>query len=280
MSDYFEPWLSFKNPIVRQLAFVVASPNIIHTLPQELHIQNSFRLHDDSFWIEHYQRYEFRLLELDKNPQEIIDFMSQLKSTRLGLRFEYLMWFWLKDHEYHHYQLIDHSIQIIEGKNTLGELDFLVLNRSTNEIEHWEIALKYYLGEANLCLPHWYGLNRSDTLNRKLNHFSQKQFQFESAQGHTIQKRMCVLKGQLYLPSRYDDHNIPKWINPSRRIGSWGHQILTHHYYRLKRQEWICTHPQQSSEDAIWWCNGLYRNFDKKHDYMFRQAPVLSRSVT
>ena len=37
------------------------------------------------------------------------------KSTRLGLRFENLLWFWLQEDQYHPYQLLGHSIQKIDG---------------------------------------------------------------------------------------------------------------------------------------------------------------------
>ena len=278
MQDYFEPWFSFKTPIVRQLAFVIASPNIIQSIPQELVVNHQFSLHDSSFWQEMYDHYYPRLVALDEDPEELLNFMSKLKSTRLGLRFEFLMWFWLQDNKYHHYQIIHHSFQVIDGKNTLGELDFVLLNKTTNEVEHWEVALKYYLGESDLSLTHWYGLNRSDTLHRKLNHFSQKQFQFTQVQNLSIQKRYAVLKGQLYFPL-YNATLLPKWINQARRIGTWGHQIFNQGYYRLQRHEWICDNFEKTSDDASWWCNGLYLNNKEKQYYMFRQAPILNTSV-
>lgn len=135
-----------------------------------------------------------------KNPTTLIEFVQQLKSTRLGLRFEYLFWFWLQDEANPHYQLIQHSIQIIEGKHTKGEIDFLVLNRLTQQIEHWEVALKYYLGEADLHLARWYGLNRSDTLFRKLNHFSEKQFQFSQVLDRNIEKNALYSKDNCISP--------------------------------------------------------------------------------
>ena len=52
----------------------------------------------------------------------------------------------------------------MKGTQTIGELDFLVYNTTEQRIEHWEVALKYYLGEKDLSLPYWYGLNREDTL--------------------------------------------------------------------------------------------------------------------
>lgn len=282
MPTYFEPWFNFKHPLVRQLAFVVASPNIITHPPVTLTIQHSFELHHDAHWEALYHRYLPRLYALDQHPQALIDFMAQLKSTRLGLQFEYLMWFWLNDSNYHHYELIEHSLQMIDGKNTLGEIDFLLLNTQTQEIEHWEVALKYYLAESTLSLAHWYGLNRSDTLARKLNHFTQKQFQFKQAKQFHIQKRFAVLKGQLYIPLHHIKNihaPLPNWVNISRRLGHWGNYIFKHDYYRLKRQEWICPELEQSSVSAKWWCDGLYRNIQTKHDYMFRQAPIVSISV-
>ena len=284
MPEHFEPWLSFKQPIVRQLAFSLASPNIIKSIPQQLDRVHAFDLHDDAFWIEQFQRYQARLDTLDQDPTELLNFLSQLKSTRLGLRFEHLLWFWLLDENYHHFKLIGHSIQIIEDKNTLGELDFLIFNQQSLAIEHWEVAIKFYLAENDLSLEHWYGLNRTDTLYRKLNHFSQKQFQFESALQHQIQTRYVVLKGQLYLPDLPADHrqqqhlSLAAWINPTRRIGTWGSQILPQ-YYRLERQEWICPHQSQSSPHAMWWYNGLYRHLQRQHDYMFRATSVVAPSL-
>ncbi len=278
MTLFYEPWLQFKHPIVRQLAFSIASPNILKSLPCDLKLEHGFELHDDEFWQEHYSRYVNRLLQLDQDPTALIEFLKPLKSTRLGLRFEYLFWFWLQDTEYHQFRLLGHSIQIIEGKHTRGELDFLLLNLDTNCIEHWEVALKFYLAETDLLLAHWYGLNRSDTLLRKLNHFTQKQFQFEQVQQHQIQKRLAVIKGQLYVPSQMHDaldqnDGLPQWINSFRRIGHWGNASLAH-YYRLQRQEWICPNLEQSSRNAIYWYNGLYRNFATQADYMFRQADI------
>ena len=279
----FEPWKQFQHSAVRQLAFSIASPNILSSIPSELSLQHAFDLHPNVFWQQQYENYHPRLLELDQNPQPLIDFLARLKSTRLGLRFEYLMWFWLQDDLYHHFKLIGHSIQIIQGKQTLGELDFLLLNTQTQKIEHWEVALKYYLAEANLSLQYWYGLNRTDTLQRKLNHFTQKQFQFETIQDHSIQKRFAVLKGQLYLPTTHekilDTLNIPTWVNQARSIGHWGHHIPQPNYYRLQRQEWICNDATISSPPAHWWNNGLYKSTEKEHFYMFRQAPFIYLNV-
>lgn len=272
-SDYAEPWLHFKHPCVRQLAFCVASPNIIQSIPKELPIKHDFSLHSPDVWQQHFQNYYKRLLQLDNCPEPLLNFLNQLKSTRLGLRFEYLLWFWLQDHAYHPYQLIGHSIQQIKGSQTLGELDFLLINSENNKIEHWEVALKYYLGERNLSLPYWFGLNREDTLFKKLSHFTQKQFQFYSVQNYCIEKRYAVLKGQLFIP-KYLNHLQPdiEWIEPTRRLGTWGHSPKAK-YSQLTRHEWLCPNLLTSTNHAKWWTNGLYYNDDFAPSYyMFRQA--------
>ena len=275
-----EPWLQFSTPIVRQLAFAVASPNIMRQIPQDLVLTHHFSLHDDDVWQQHYLDYLPKLKRLDQNPNPLLDFVAKLKSTRLGLRFEMLVWFWLLDDAYHPYQLLGHSIQMIEGAKTLGELDFVIFNRDLKRIEHWEVAVKYYLAEADGTLEHWYGLNRTDRLARKLQHFTQKQFQFSHALNHEIETRFCMLKGQLYLPT-WAQHLRPNWVNPARRLGTWGHHIPAQNpaYYRLQRHEWLCAHATQSSQPAVWWTDGLYKQQDQEDYYMYRQAPHLSRGI-
>ena len=277
-SSYFEPWLQFQHPIVRQLAFCLASPNLLCKLPHSLSIQHEFNLHQDHIWQNHFQNYLPRLKQLDQSPEPLLTFLSHLKSTRLGLRFENLLWFWLQEQDYHPYQLLGHSIQKIDGAKTLGELDFLLFNSETQQIEHWEVALKYYLGEGQLDLAQWIGLNREDTLSKKLHHFTERQFQFSTALGHDIQQRYAVLKGQLYLPLQQQiQHSIPDWINLNRRLGYWDTQIPNRPFYRLQRHEWLCPNLSASSQPAQWWTDGLYRHIGEEDIfYMFRHPAYLS----
>jgi hypothetical protein len=276
--EFDERWLALSHPFVRQLAFCIGSPNILQSLPAELPITHAFHLHENSVWREHLTRYWPRLQHLDQHPDELIHFLQKLKSTRLGLRFEMFLWFWLLDQQYHPYELLGHSIQKIDGARTLGELDFLLRNHESGEIEHWEAALKYYLAERDFSLPFWYGLNRSDTLSRKLHHFTQQQFQFSDALDYGIQRRFCVLKGQLYVPANTAEQPLPLWVNPARRIGIWGHHIApaAQQFYRVQRHEWICVHASASSAAAKWWTDGLYKSLQAEHYYMYRQPSLLT----
>lgn len=272
MSNYFEPWHEYKNLYVRQLAFSIASPNLLNFIPNELNQKYDFSLQCSKTWQIHFYNYEQKLKQLDRDPTSLIKFLNQIKSTRLGFRFEAYLWFWLLDQNFHQYALLGHSIQKIEGAKTLGELDFLVKNTQENKIEHWEVALKYYLAEAPFHLPNWFGLNRNDTLEKKLSHFSHKQFQFNDALGYEIDTKIAVIKGQLYLPQNYTSL-IPEWVNQERRLGYWNTKILPH-YYRLKREEWITEDNVQTNLENVWWTNGLYKHPSKPLFYMYRIPPT------
>lgn len=276
-AQWNEAWLSYKTPIVRQLAFALLSPNIIQQIPNELDMRYTFNLHPDAYWSHLFQAYQPRLKALDAHPEALYDFLNQLKSTRLGLRFEHLLWFWLQEADYHAYRVLGHSIQIIDGPKTIGELDFVLHNTENDKIEHWEVALKYYLAEQDFSLKHWYGLNRTDTLYKKVNLFTQKQFQFSSVLNQQIDLKFAVLKGQLYLPDTDTQQVLPIWINPHRRLGLWGEHIPSSasHYSRLSRHEWLCTNITPSNEHSIWWTDGLYLNTQNQLTYMYRTPSYL-----
>lgn len=275
-TTFFEPWKNYQTPIVRQLAFAIASPNLIHSFPHDIRVKKNIDFHTLTDWQTFYLAYQPRLIELDHNSTELLNFLTQIKSTRLGLRFEALLWFWLQDTQNQYFELLGHSIQSHQNGKTLGEIDFLVKNQQTHEIEHWEVCLKYYLAEQDLSLYTWIGLNPNDTFAQKLTHLSDQHFQFESALGHKIEKRKVVIKGQLYLPYVYHSsqplHAIPLWINTERRLGSWlNHIPKTNDFIRLSRLEWLCPNAlPTSTPPTTWWTNGLYYALAKEHFLMLR----------
>lgn len=279
--SYAEPWLQFKTAAVRQLAFAIASPNLLCAWPHDLIQTHAFAWHADHVWQQHFARYLPRLSQLDQKPEPLLQFLKHCKSTRLGLRFEQLLLFWLQDAAYHPYELLGHRLQQRHGRQTLGELDFLLQNHDTGQIEHWEVALKYYLAEADINIWHWYGLNRQDTLHGKLLHFSQQQFRFTQAEGFNIEQRYAVMKGQLYLPQYWNEAQaahpvvpLPHWLNPSRRYGVWSYNLPPAAYYRLQRREWLCPDATLSSSHPTWYTDGLYKHAFREHYWMFRIAAM------
>ena len=198
-NQFFDPWQNYHHPHVRNLAWVLSSPALLSYLPN---FHQPLMVLDDDFWQQHYQNYIPKLQALDLNPQQLTDFLNQHKNHRLGYYFEYLLLFWLQDKNFHSFELIKHRATLFEGKTTIGELDFLLKNQATGKIEHWEVAIKFYLGHPPLndalC---WLGANDNDSFGRKLEHLAQKQFRYASYQEYEIEQRCLVVKGRLFYPS-------------------------------------------------------------------------------
>ena len=79
---------TFSTKLVRDLAWVIASPPI-----QSGYIGNTYWWDDDKCQNE-YRDCLSSLIELDKDPSPLEQHLSQLKSKRLGHRFEALVSYW------------------------------------------------------------------------------------------------------------------------------------------------------------------------------------------
>lgn len=233
----------WRHPDVRNLAWVLASPALLRQLPDSIH---PARILDDRFWQPLFDAYRPRLHALERDPLPLTEFLTAHKNHRLGYYFEYLLLFWLQDEAFHPFRLIRHRATIMTGKITIGELDFLLHDTRSGQVEHWEVAVKFYLGHPPLTeARHWIGPNSHDTLGAKLEHLARQQFRFGSYEGHVIEQRCLVMKGQLFYPPRTDNtldclasrHLRGQWLdwaafraNPAFRQLHWRH---------AGRDEWL-----------------------------------------
>lgn len=63
------------------------------------------------------------------------------------------------------YELIAEEIQLNDTTGrTIGAVDLILENQETNQHEHWEVAIKFYLLHEGI----WYGPNAHDQLHKKL----------------------------------------------------------------------------------------------------------------
>ncbi len=218
-------WKNYYHPDVRNLAWVLASPSLLSFLPE---FNQALKVLDDDFWRQQYETYLPRLQQLEQNPQELELFLAAHNNHRLGYYFEYLLLFWLQDNQYHCFELIKHRATLFKGKITIGELDYLVKNTQTGEIEHWEVAIKFYLGYPPLNnADSWLGANDNDSLGRKLHHLASKQFLADQYQDFKINKRCLIVKGRLFYPlaaknllSRAHEPSVP-CLSPQHLQGNW-----------------------------------------------------------
>ncbi len=263
-------WLNFRQPAIRDLAFAIASPPLLKNWPAGLAPRRIIDLPDHRFWQSHFQRYLPRLRALDDDPTPLDEALAKLSSSRLGIRFEALLSFWLNDDtdHWHDFELLAKNIQLTEDKRTTGEVDFIIHNKMTTDIEHWELSLKFYLGEESLQPYAWRGLNDRDTFGRKINHTVQNQFNVAQIDLpllgiKTITKRCAIFKGRLFYPDTVDEtlkESLSTWLHPAHLRGTWGYHLPEGvDWRRAARREWLTPEPiSEERVKPIYLAHGLY----------------------
>lgn len=206
------------HPDVRNLAWVLSAPSMLAELPGCIH---PVTVTGDDEWQAHFTAYQDRLDALERDPTPLTRLLAAHRNHRLGYYFEYLLLFWLEDASWHPYRLLRHHAAVREGHMTVGELDFLVADSRTGRIEHWEVAVKFFLGHPPLDDPwRWQGPNGHDTLGAKLDHLAQRQFRFEGYGEHAINDRRLVMKGRLFYPAGTGAAS-PACLSASHLRGLW-----------------------------------------------------------
>ena len=206
---------------VRQLLWCIASPELAHgdeVTPLQIPL--------DSALIDW-------LMGLDQKPDTLMTFLDQNTSKRLGLYFEKIWQFYLMNGP--GWRLLNHNLQIIENKKTLGELDILASNPSKDCL-HIELAVKFYLlhpDKSGVECAHWLGPQSRDRLDIKLKTLNEKQFPIlHHPQTQAAINRLKIpqpihqklaLKGYLFSPWQ-KDYSLPSKVNPCCLLGEWLHQ--------------------------------------------------------
>ncbi len=150
---------------------------------------------------------------------------------RLGIQFERL-WQTAIEHmpEYH---LLASNLAIRDHQRTLGEFDLLIDH--LGDTEHWELAVKFYLGTGDLTkAENWYGPNPEDRLDLKTKRLLSHQLllaKFPEAEELLVDKNIapvtqvrCLVKGRLFYPWQGFSDSIetyPAYTSGSHLKGWW-----------------------------------------------------------
>lgn len=228
------PWDAFQRPFVRDLAYVLACPNVLTKWLDFAPHQNTHAIsvHSADFWQTQFEAYKLRLKELDSTYayQALTRYLLKRPSpNRLGFHFEGLLSFWLEDgfaRKLHPYETLANNVQLYNGKQTTGELDLILYNHEDKLVEHWELAIKFFMGSAPFAPINWVGINSNDNLQRKMTHMQTKQFRTvwldTEAHGQVkIDKRYGVIKGRFFLPMNIANFFYPHWLTPSFPMHEW-----------------------------------------------------------
>ena len=228
------PWETYQRPYVRDLAYVLACPNVLTKWLDVAPYQNTHAIsvHSASFWQQQFAGYQQRLKELDTtNDYQALTryLLTRPSPNRLGFHFEGLLSFWLEDgfaRKLHPYETLANNVQLFNGKQTTGELDLILYNHVENLVEHWELAIKFFMGSAPFEPENWVGINSKDNLQRKMTHMQTKQFRtvWVDTEKHgqiKIDKRYGVIKGRFFLPINTCNFTYPSWLTPNFPIHEW-----------------------------------------------------------
>ncbi|WP_296192187.1 MULTISPECIES: DUF1853 family protein [unclassified Psychrobacter] len=230
----YASWEAYRRPFVRDLAYVLACPNVLTTWLDFAPHQTTHKvaIHSAAFWQQQFEAYKPRLKELDTTNayQSLTRYLLKRPSpNRLGFHFEGLLSFWLEDgfaRKLHRYETLANNVQLYNGKQTTGELDLILYNHENNLVEHWELAIKFFMGSAPFAPIDWVGINSNDNLQRKMTHMQTKQFRtvWVETKSHgqvKIDKRYGVIKGRFFLPMNIANFVYPHWLAPSFPMHEW-----------------------------------------------------------
>jgi hypothetical protein len=256
MLDTVEILKSYQTPEVRDLAWALLSAPLVH-------IEGDADWPSGDWYRCAYHNLEAQLRVLDREPAPLLKIIGQRNANRLGFYFEALLEMWCELEVA--IELVATNPQITRAdRSTQGAFDFIV--KVHGQVEHWESAIKFYLGQANPNDPNsslWYGPNRKDRLDMKLGHMQRTQLRLgKTAEGKAwldshgleIQRTRSIVKGCAFYPSEQTieapehstgDHSKSVWMESShfeleyRQRGRWTH---------LPRLKWLA--PRNEAELA------------------------------
>lgn len=121
------------------------------------------------------------------------------------------------------YRVLFENVQLIENKQTIGEIDFILEEVNTAEVIHMELAYKFYLYDPSISsepISNWIGPNRNDSLIEKLDKLKTKQFPllhhpcaaaaFDKLDLSEVSQALCLLVS-LFLPYESKEHLSPHY---------------------------------------------------------------------
>lgn len=215
---------NYRHHIVRDLAWAIASPPLI--IPEKL----TCTWFDSEWYQGLYESSLDDLQRLDETPEMLQQSLDSQKDRRLGRYFETLWAFWFEQSQ--RFEIIEQNLPIRRGSETLGELDFLVLDKLSGQYLHWEVAVKFYLGVGDTSdHANWHGPGKKDRMDLKVEHLRNRQSVISRhpeaqalirALGYRIDGCGVILKGRLFYPyESYGSKLIPVDANPRHLRSYW-----------------------------------------------------------
>lgn len=235
-------------PRVRDLAWALGSPPLLQPDDPDGHWPDAewFRalFEGSAAWFQ----------ALDRDPAPLEAWLAQGSGRRLGGYFESLWGFWLSHSP--DYTVLQHNLPVRASGRTLGEFDLLVREEGTQRVLHWELAVKFYLGQPPTEDPmRWIGPGGQDRLGHKLQRLLGHQTrlcQLDPARhllrelGLEVAASFALIKGRLFYPLEWPA-NPPRGSGLDHLRGWWSTQrgflnrfgSATLRWFRLPKSSWL-----------------------------------------
>jgi hypothetical protein len=215
---------NYQHHIVRDLAWAIASPPLLNLE------QAPCSWYRDEWYRDLYMASQDWLRRLDEAPEELQQRLDQQKDRRLGRYFETLWAFWLDNNP--RFEVIEQNLPLRDEGKTLGELDFLVLDKTSDKYLHWEVAVKFYLGLGDIREhTNWHGPGKKDRLDLKVEHLLNRQSvicqrpvvqKLLRGMDHHVDACGVILKGRLFYPyATFENGIMPVDANPHHLRSYW-----------------------------------------------------------
>ncbi|MCG3864636.1 MULTISPECIES: DUF1853 family protein [unclassified Photobacterium] len=180
-------------------------------------------------------------LEMFKRHAQLPPIESYIGNHRLGFYYQWLWQQWIVHHP--DYELLEEEVQLHWNQKTVGSIDFLVKNLLSNEIEHWEVAIKFYLAFEN----HWPGPNAKDNLDKKTARMIDHQLTLSEHDAFNAKfdeqptQRRLIMQGRLFHAWPDPQQGSTININPNANTGLWCYQSDAVHLVlkALTKKQWI-----------------------------------------
>ncbi len=198
------------------------------------------------------------------SPEAGPAFLTAAPAPRLGQYFEHLYECLMT--ELMGWEKVINNLPIRGQGRTLGELDFIFRNPETGQLEHHEIAVKFYLGHPapDGLEPLWYGPNARDRLDLKTRHLREHQSRLthrpetvETLRARGIETpriARVIMPGYLFYPWG-EDYPAPAQAPPDHLRGHWLYlkdveRVDTRYWVPLKKPHWLGSWVQPYPPDA------------------------------
>ena len=156
------------------------------------------------------------------------------------------------------YEILLYNLPIRAGKQTIGEIDFILKERATTQLIHVELTYKFYIIDPSITEPihQLMGPNRRDMFFTKMEKIKNAQFTLlhttpgisalaERGIDHNKIKHQACFKAQLFEPYKSKPLHL-RPLNPKCIVGYWLRLVdlqedafKDYEYYIPYKSQWV-----------------------------------------